>query len=351
MSQFPPHEPPDAQTARPATPPVARPGRRRARRLAAVAALVVLGMAVVVAGFVAWEVRRFRAIPRVEVASVEPAGDGAAANWLLVGTDSRDGIEADDPNAGAFLGEEVLGTRTDTILVARVDPEAVTVDLLSIPRDLWVTIAGREEQGRINGAYDASVAGPERLTATVERSLGIDVHHYVEVDFVGFREVVDALGGVAMQFDHPARDQRSGFVVDAAGAHDLDGDQALALARSRAYEELIDGAWQADPTGDLGRTDRQRALLARIVEAAGRAAGPTGVVTADRVLAAGADNLVLDGRTDLGAVVSLVRTGAAVGAEGITSHQLPVADHRTSAGAQVLVLREGEAEVVLARFR
>lgn len=314
---------------------------------AVIGALVLLVLA---AGFVAWEVRRFAAIPRVEVASVSPATDGQVANWLLVGTDSREGIDPTAPDAGAFLGEPVSGTRTDTILVARADGGAGTVDLLSVPRDLWVPIAGAGTSGRVNGAFNGD-GGPERLAATVEAALGIDLHHYVEIDFVGFRDVVDALGGISVTFDHPTRDVMSGLAIDSAGTHHLDGGQALALARSRTYEELIDGGWRVDPTGDLGRTERQRLLLAQIIEAAGNAVGPTGLLTADRVLAAGASSLVIDSRTDLGAVLGLVRTTAGVGAAGVTSHALPVVDHRTSGGAQVLLLQDGEAQAVLGRFR
>ncbi len=315
-----------------------------------IAVLVTLGLVVLVAGLVAWEVRRFAGIPRVEVAAVRPAAEGQVANWLLVGTDSRAGIEAGDVNAGAFLGEVVTGTRTDTILVARADAGAGTVDLLSVPRDLWVPIVGEGGSGRINGAFNAG-GGADRLAATVESALGLEIHHYAEIDFVGFRDVVDALGGLTVTFDHPTRDMGSGLVVEWAGQHRLDGDQALALARSRTYEELVDGSWRVDPTGDLGRTERQRLLLAQMVEAAGRSIGPTGLLTADRVLAAGADSLVLDTRTSLGAVLGLVRTTAGVGADGVTSHALPVSDHRTSGGAQVLLLREQEAEATLAHFR
>lgn len=353
----PPHEAPDASSTRSPTTPVEQPGPRRVpvpvrrgRRALRLGLVAVLALLLLIVGFVAWEVRRFAGIPRVEVASVQPAGDGEVANWLLVGTDSRDGIAADDPNAGAFLGEVVEGVRTDTILVARADAGAGTVDLLSVPRDLWVPIAGSGDTGRVNGAFNGE-GGAERLAATVEAALGIEINHYMEIDFTGFRDVVDALGGIEVHFEHPTRDQKSGLTIDAAGLQRLDGDQALALARSRTYEEWIDGTWTVDPTGDIGRTERQRQLLARIAAEAGQAVGPTGLVTADRLMAAGSSSVVLDTGTDFRALLSLVRTASAVGAEGVVSHALPVADHRTSGGAQVLLLREGEADPVLARFR
>ena len=83
---------------------------------------------------------------------------------------------------------------------------------------------------RINTAIQG---GPERLIQTVQQSLGLPVHHYVEVDFAGFLELVDAIGGVEIEFDAPAFDDHSGLVVEQAGWQTLDKNQALAFVRSR----------------------------------------------------------------------------------------------------------------------
>ena len=79
-------------------------------------------------------------------------------------------------------------------------------------------------------------AGPSLMVQTIRENLGIDVNHYVEVDFLGFIDMVDELGGVEMSFPYPARDAKSGLSVE-AGTQTLDGEQALAYARSRKYEE------------------------------------------------------------------------------------------------------------------
>lgn len=348
-----PQAPSPLPPSTPVEPPLVRraPGpARRPRRGLRIALVAVLALLVLVVGFVAWEVRRFASIPRVEVASVSPAADGRVANWLLVGTDSRDGIDPSAPNAGAFLGEPVDGVRTDTILVARADAATGAVELLSVPRDLWVPIAGRGDVGRVNGAFNGE-GGQDRLTATVEGALGIEINHYMEIDFTGFRDVVDALGGVEVQFDHPTRDQKSGLVIDTPGLQHLDGDQALALARSRTYEEYIDGSWRVDGTADIGRTERQRKLLAQIASEAGRSIGPTGVLTIDRLMAAGSSSVVLDTGTDVRSLLSFLRTASSAGTEGVESLALPVSDHTTSGGAQVLLLQEEAARPVLDRFR
>ena len=129
--------------------------------------------------------------------------------------------------------------------------------LLSLPRDLWVPIAGTDESGKINSAYNE---GPERLAATVSQSLGIPINHYVEVDFVGFTRMVDEIGGVELCTTYPAQDTHSGLRLN-AGCQVLDGSQALAYARSRHYEEWIDGDWVEDPRADLGRIERQQLFI------------------------------------------------------------------------------------------
>ncbi len=169
-------------------------------------------------------------------------------NVLLVGSDQRTGVEA----------EEISGQRSDTIAILRADPQAQTLRLLSIPRDLWVPIAGTGREGKINGAY---AGGPERLIATIRTALAIPIHRYLEVDFEGFKAVIDEVGGVEMTFAAPTRDTTSGF-TSPPGTHRLNGGDALLYARSRHLEEERAGRWQAaDLTGDLGRIQRQQGLL------------------------------------------------------------------------------------------
>ncbi len=324
-----------------------RRGRRRLVRAVLVAALTVL---VVMSAATLWGIRRLGDITYVDIAGVEPATEGTASNWLLVGSDDRSGIDPEAPDALAFLAEPVPGTRTDTIILARVDRDAKTVDLLSVPRDLWVPIAGSERMGRVNGAFNGE-NGRERLVETVSQSLNVPIHHYAEVDFVGFREMIDAMGGVPLRFEHPARDVGSGFEVAGAGCQVLDGTQALAYARSRRFEERIDGDWVADPTGDLGRTARQRRLLARLVDRAVGAVGSMRVWTVDELMATASRHLVVEDGVSVPDLLSLAATVIALDAENVVGHSLPVDDHRTDGGAQVLLLRDGEADPVLELFR
>src|SRR5690606_22403640 len=146
--------------------------------------------------------------------------------------------------------------RSDTMLLLRF--EGGEAHMMSIPRDLYVPIAETDGSNKINAAYNG---GPRRLVMTVQQSLGIPVHHYMEVDFVSFSRLVDSLGGITIDFEHPAFDRNTGLQVDEAGPNHLDGPEALAYVRSRHYVEVIDGQQRSDPTADLGRVVRQQRFL------------------------------------------------------------------------------------------
>ena len=245
-------------------PPVASrpmPGSRLRRPPGALA----LGLAVLVgvAGTLGMKVsadQRTDAVTRdQEVVQVlqEPSNDVPAENYLLVGSDSREGISADDPNVGAIgSAEEITSSRSDTIMILRRERDGGAT-ILSLPRDLWVPIAGTGESAKINSAYNG---GSQRLVQTITESLGIPINHYVEIDFAGFQDLVDEIGGVEVCTEYAAQDAHSGLRLD-PGCTNVDGSQALAYARSRYYEEWRDGEWQVDGTADLGRIERQQNFI------------------------------------------------------------------------------------------
>jgi LCP family protein required for cell wall assembly len=184
--------------------------------------------------------------------------DGPAENYLLVGSDSRDVVDEDAEDAGLFLnGSTGEGGRSDTIMILRRDPEH-GASLLSIPRDLWVPIAGTGDDGKINWAY---IGGPRRLAETITQALGIPIHHYVEVDFAGFQRLVDEIGGVEICVEYAVQDRNSGLALN-PGCQTLDGHMALAYARSRRYQEFRDGEWRDEQGApDLNRIARQQHFL------------------------------------------------------------------------------------------
>lgn len=332
---------------------------RRLRRTWVERTLVAFGViattgCLLAAGVMAWALQKFEAIETVEIPSIEEAVAGEPSNWLLVGTDSREGIDADDPNSGVFIGgdpsELPTGKRTDTMIIARVDPRGQTIDLLSIPRDLQVPIAGTGGEARINTAFNAE-NGEQRLVDTIETYFGFEINHYAEVNFVGFQDVVDELGGVPIWFDRPMRDFNSGLNVSNAGCRVLNGFEALAFARSRHLQYFDDGRWQSDPTGDLGRTSRQQYFLRRVVDTAAAQVDLTSLGKINSLISVGGSNLVIDQGVEPGDLLGLAQTFSEAGSDRIIGHSLPVFDFRTNAGAAVLGLEVEQAQPILDIFR
>ncbi len=287
----------------------------------------------------------------VDLTPAPPPGE--PRNYLIVGSDSRDSLVGDEPttsiDTGAFTGDGAVGSgqRSDTIIVLRVDPAAEAVDVLSIPRDLWVTLPSGREQ-RINVAYGG---GPQELIDTIEENLDLPIHHYVEVDFLGFARMVDAVGGVPMWFDAPVRDTHSGLFIGSAGCHTLDAQSALAFARSRHFQvQLEDGRWSTDGTGDLGRITRQHVFLRRVIDRLSDL-GVTDALTFNRLLDVGTSSVTLDRGLGVSQLRDLANRFADFDSDHLRTHALPTLPFRTSGGAAVLRLEEAEAQPSLNVFR
>jgi LCP family protein required for cell wall assembly len=291
---------------------------------------------------------RLSQIDRVEGIDIAAAAAGEPANFLLVGTDSRRGIDADDPDSAGFLGDGERGCDcTDTIMVLRVDPEEQKAQILSFPRDLWLPIADGTT-GRINGAH---AKGEQVLIDTIEDNFGLTINHYVEIDFVGFERLVDAVGGIPMWFEAPVRDTHTGLSVPEAECQVLDGEQARKFVRSRYLQfQDEDGDWVSDPTADLGRITRQQIFIRRAVsKAVGK--GLTNPVTLNELVAAGVDNVRLDGNLHASDLLALGRQFARFDAEELVGYSIPSESFRSPAGAAVERPLMREAEPILNIFR
>lgn len=315
--------------------PVGPPRKQRRRWPWAVAALLLLLGAQVAFSLLVW-----RSVERLPVAGALAAEPSDGVNYLIVGSDSREGVAADDPNAGAILGGGLTGERTDTIVVVNVASWGNT--MMAIPRDLYVELAGTGERQRINAAIQG---GPERLVQTIQNNLGIPIHHFVRVDFGGLVGLVDALGGVTIDFPYAAYDTRSGFTEVPVGSNTLDGGQALAYVRSRYFTEIIDGSAVVDGRSDLGRVERQQDFLRAVL---GEVVGIRNPITLNRAAWAMADDIAIDDSLSLRDSLWLARR---LGGSTPETVELPVSPSTTSGGAQVLELRTQEAQAVLDRFR
>lgn len=300
--------------------------------------LVVLSAATVV-GWGAW---KLTSIDREDL-SLDYA-DGPARNYLLVGSDSR---AKGHPKAGVTAPIEQRDPLADTIMVLRVDPHSPQPVLLSLPRDLWVHREAIGEKGRINAAYGD---GPQALLDTIRTELGIPIHHYIEVDFQGFKSAVDAIGGVPMWFETPVRDWKSDLDITDTGCVTLDGYDALAYARSRQLQVYEDGRFEFDGSGDLGRIERQQLFIRRTIDRAIDEVGKSPLAV-KRLVEVGVDNVTLDDTLTVGDLVRLGNTFSSFDADELETHTLPTKARTTTGGAKVLELDDERAPAVLALFR
>ena len=197
------------------------------------------------------------------VATDFPPADPNAVNFLIVGSDSNPCV---DPNSrwGGAADPARGGSRSDSIMVMRIDPSTNQAAVLSFPRDLWVKVG--HSNRRINSAY---VENDYTLLAqTLFDTFNIEIDHYLQIDFCAFKKLVDAVGGVTVPFKTRIVDANVGLDVP-AGCHTFGGDEALAYVRSR-HLKWVDGNGKKheDRAADFGRISRQQDFLRRVLQGA-----------------------------------------------------------------------------------
>jgi LCP family protein required for cell wall assembly len=273
------------------------------------------------------------------------AGPTTIENYLLVGSDSRAGADPNDPDYGGIGSQKnVDGQRSDSIMVLRYDGATGQSALLSLPRDLWVTIAGKNYKDRINESFSI---GRDTLIQTIQQNLGIPIHHYLEVNFAGFKDLVDSVGGVNVYVPYPMRDSHTGLEIltGVPGCVRLNGVQARQYVRSRYLFYKVDGKWKSDETSDYGRMARQQDFIRRaIAKAKDRATNP---LVTRQLLDAATKSLTVDKGLDLFGLANRLRV---VGAGDVPSYTLPT-NGRVIQGKDVLVLDAAAAAPVLDYFK
>jgi LCP family protein required for cell wall assembly len=306
-----------------------RPGRALRRALSVLLVLLLVGL---VSGLVslAYYDRRIDRVPVAAVGDgVDP--DGGDRNVLLVGSDSREGLTEEEllEVRTGLKGGGNEGTLTDTLVLLHV-PDGGTPTLVSFPRDSWVEIPGHG-RGRINTAYQLGEqerpgGGPSKLVETVQALSGLRIDSYVEVGFIAFLRLTDALGGVEVDLCQPARDVKAGIDLP-AGRQRLDGGDALGFVRQR----------EGLPRGDLDRVARQQYFLG---QAARQTLSPGTLLRPDRALGllkAVTSSVTVDEGTstfDLARLALRLR-GAASG--DLAYATVPVADPAARRGRAVVV--------------
>ncbi|GAA3394959.1 LCP family protein [Streptomyces roseoviridis] len=255
---------------------------------------IKVGSAVLLVGVLAWGVGTYawassQMRNEVDLAKViERPAEGDCTTYLIVGSDSREGMSAEEKKKLHTGSAE--GKRTDSMMILAACSSGNT--MISLPRDSWVTIPsfvgsesgkqyGPRGGSKLNAAY--AMDGPELLVRTVEYNTGLRIDHYAEIGFAGFANIVDALGGVEMNIEKGFKDKKSGADFQ-AGQQTLNGEQALAFVRTRyAFAE-----------SDLARTKNQQKFLSALANQAATPGTILNPFTLYPTLGAGLDTLIVD---------------------------------------------------------
>ncbi|MFE5619706.1 LCP family protein [Streptomyces sp. NPDC056470] len=240
-----------------------RKAPRRKRRTGRIVLLVLLVLVLAAGGTAYWMYSSLDG--NIKAVDVDKAlGDDrpqklptTGQNLLVLGSDSRAGDNAD------LDGGKVSGARSDTALVVHIPEGRTQAVAISIPRDTLVTRPECQKSGggtapaaqRVMFNSVFAQYGPACVMKTVEKMSGVRLDHYLEIDFAGFKDLVDAIGGVTVDIDEPIKDGAAGLDL-AAGPQRLDGTQSLAFVRTRYG--VGDGS-------DLGRIGNQQKFLTALL--------------------------------------------------------------------------------------
>ena len=321
--------------------------RRRLRRTWTQRLAIVTGILLVVLcvgaasaiGYVYWKTGNFA---RANVSLDEQADPQAPRNYLIIGSDSRANVDATDPNADLFLGDgSQTGQRSDTILLVRIDPVVGDVQMLSFPRDLWIPLADTGQPGKVNSAYGR---GKQVLVDTIRNEFDVPINNYIEVDFAGFKDLVNAIGGVSLYFPTAMKDDHTGLDVEQPGCVALDGDQGLAFARSRYTQyKRANGSWSdTDPIADLGRIKRQQVFVRKAMKKVA-ALDFTDIFTFNSLLDTATKSVTIDQTIDRGDMKELADRFKALNDDEIKSYSLVGLRNGSSPDGQSIVLYDKRA--------
>ena len=258
--------------------------------------------------------------------------DTPGETWLIVGSDSR--------SDGAIADTTTAGQRADSVMVLHKAENGQT-SLTSLPRDTYVNIPGYGED-KINASY--AYGGAKLLAKTVEGLTKMKINHYVEVGMGGVKNVVDAVGGVEACLDYDVDDHDSGLIWNTAQGkcQQVNGEKALAFSRMR----------KSDPTGDIGRGLRQRAIISAAVKKAMSPSTLLNPSATSKLVDAGTGSLTVDkdsGVWEIGQMVLAFRSASNDGLTGAPPIEDP--DYEPGGVGSTVLLVDTTAPIFFGKVR
>ncbi|MCY9785684.1 LCP family protein [Nocardiopsis sp. EMB25] len=335
---LPPDQRRSPRSGRVTVPPAAVRRRRTGLMvMGALSTLVLLasGTSWAITGWMSGALNRFDVFGALSEDGRPQSGSGGLT-FLVIGSDARG--EMSRENQDALSVGSAPGRRSDVIMLVRVNDDRDRVSVVGIPRDSWVDIPG-EGEDKINAAY--AYGGPTMTVRTVEALTDVRVDHYVEVDFEGFVDVVDALGGIEVCLPEAIDDPKAHLDM-AAGTHEVDGAEALAFARTRATAR-----------GDLDRIDRQQQVLSAMLDRAMSTETLTDPARLAAFLESALSSVTVDEGLDGSSLNELAYQLRDLDLEEVTFTQVPIADmnHWTPRGDVALLWDEPAARDLFADVR
>ncbi len=195
--------------------------------------------------------------------------------------------------------------------------------------------------------------GQEPLIETIENTFGIPINHFVITSFGGVIDLVKAVGGINLNFPYPVRDNdqgnnNSGLNITHAGCQTLDGNMALALARSRYYEyEVRRGYWEYDGSGDLGRIQRQNVIIEAVIDKAKSSYNPLKV---NAFLGSIVHDITKDDAMSTSMMLSLAQRYHAFSGSALETFTLPTLGASSSVAGSIEVVQEPAASELISQF-
>jgi LCP family protein required for cell wall assembly len=273
---------PPAQRKAEKQPPrrLARTGRISAASIAAIL-LVATGIVWGTQKYVDGQVHQIEALDENSTDIQNAPAQLGDENFLMVGSDTRAGAEAED---GVGSASAVPGARSDTVMIAHIPKDRKRVVMVSFPRDLEIQRPQCQRYDSTKSAYtDAQVppaknqklntafqvGGPLCVTKVIQNLTGLKINHFVGIDFNGFKDMVDAVQGVSVCVERPMYDtELKTWIVQTPGQNvELKGDQALNFVRARHVKDSPTSS-KGDPTSDYGRIKRQQRFLSSLLRKA-----------------------------------------------------------------------------------